>query len=56
MGEIRDYILVRNLKGERTLGRPKRRWKNNTKMDLQQGMCRCDWIFWLKIGIGGRLL
>jgi hypothetical protein len=33
-GEYRD--LVRKLKVNRPLGRPRRRWKNNTEMDLQE--------------------
>jgi hypothetical protein len=40
--------------GKRPLGRPSRRWDNNTKKDIQGlafgGM---DWIVWLRIGTGG---
>jgi hypothetical protein len=35
-GEVRDAhnILVGKPEGRRPLGRPKRRWKDNIKMDL----------------------
>jgi len=29
-------ILVRNAEGKRPLGRPRRRWKDNTRMDLRE--------------------
>jgi len=37
VGEIRGVcrVLVRKPEGNRPLGRPKRRWKDNIKMDLQ---------------------
>jgi hypothetical protein len=47
MGERRDVygILVRRPEGRRPLGKPWRRWEDNTKMDLREveweGM---DWI------------
>jgi hypothetical protein len=35
MGEKRNaYRLVENLEGRRPLGRPRRRWLDNTRMDL----------------------
>jgi hypothetical protein len=49
MGEGRGAyrVLVRIPEGRRPLGRPKRRWKDNIKMDLQEvgwegGMDRID--------------
>jgi hypothetical protein len=38
MGEGRGVYrgLVRKLKGKRTMGRPRRRWEVNIKMDLQE--------------------
>jgi len=31
--------------GKRLLGRPRRRWEDNIKMDLQEVVCgRMDWI------------
>ena len=42
-GERRSVyrILVRKPKGKRPLGRPRRRWKDNRKMDLQEVGCGC---------------
>jgi hypothetical protein len=37
--------LVRNPEGKRPLGRPRRRWEDNIKMDLQAVGCGgVDWI------------
>jgi len=41
--------------GKRPLGRPRRRWEDNIKMELQEvgeGVVRTGWS-WLRIGIGG---
>ena len=46
-GERRDIyrVLVGKPEGKRPLGRPRRRWKNNIKMDLQEvGCVGMDWI------------
>jgi hypothetical protein len=47
MGEGRGVyrVLVGKPEGERPLGRPRRRWEDNIKMDLQEvgGSCG-DWI------------
>ena len=38
-------VLVAKLEGKRPLGRPRRRWEDNIKMDLQEvGWCRGDWM------------
>ena len=38
-------VLVGELEGKRPLGRPRRRWEDNIKMDLQEVGCRSvDWI------------
>ena len=38
-------VLVRKLEGKRPLGRPRRRWEDNIKMDLQEvGGDRGDWM------------
>ena len=38
-------ILVGKLEGKRPLGRPRCRWENNIKMDLQEVGCEgMDWI------------
>ena len=47
MGERRGVyrVLVGKTEGKRLLGRPRRRWENNIKMDLQEMGCRdMDWI------------
>jgi hypothetical protein len=47
MGEPRNAyrILVGNPKGKRPLGRPRRRWVDNIKMDLSEiGWDGMDWI------------
>ena len=37
--------LVGNPKGKRPLGKPRRRWEDNIKMDLQEvGCVGMDWI------------
>ena len=33
-------VLVGKTKGKRPLGRPRRRWEDNIKMDLQEVGCR----------------
>jgi hypothetical protein len=38
-------ILVENPEGKRPLGRPRRRWVDNIKMDLREiGWAGMDWI------------
>jgi hypothetical protein len=38
-------VLVGKLEGKRPLGRHRRRWENNIKMDLQNVGCGCmGWI------------
>jgi hypothetical protein len=46
MGEKRGAyrILVRRPEGRRPLGRPRRRWEHNIKMDLQDVGWGMDWI------------
>jgi hypothetical protein len=47
MGEGRGVhrMLVGKPEGKRTLGRPRRRWEDNIKMDLQEIVCGgMDWI------------
>jgi hypothetical protein len=47
MGERRGVygVLVGKPEGKRPLGRPRRRWEVNIKMDLQEVGCgRMDWI------------
>ena len=47
MGEERGVyrVLVERLDGNRPLGRPRRRWEDNIKIDLQEVGCRSmNWI------------
>jgi hypothetical protein len=47
MGEVSDpyNILVGRPEGRRPLGRPRRRWEDNIKMDLWEiGFGDVDWI------------
>jgi hypothetical protein len=40
-------ILVGRPEGKRPLGRPRRRWEDNIKMDLREiGFGDMDWIYW----------
>jgi hypothetical protein len=47
MGEVKGAynILVGRPEGRRPLGRPRRRWENNIKMDLMEiGFGDVDWV------------
>jgi len=44
-------VLVGKPEGKRPLGRPRRRWEDNIKMDLQE-VGGTGWS-WLRIGTGG---
>jgi len=47
MGEEREVnrVLVRKPEGRRPLGRPRHRWMDNIRMDLQEVGCGyMDWI------------
>jgi hypothetical protein len=60
MGEGRGpyRILVERPEGRRPLGRSRRRWEDNIKMDLQEVGWGEAWtgLIWLNIGTGGGLL
>ena len=47
-------VLVWKPEGKRPLGRPRRRWEDNIKMDLQEvgGVVGTGWS-WLRTGTGG---
>jgi hypothetical protein len=46
--------LVRKPKGKRTLGRPRCRWEDNIKVNLQEVRCEgMDWIGLARIETGG---
>ena len=47
-------VLVGKPEGKRPLGRPKRRWEDNIKMELKEVGRGCgEWMGWLRIGTGG---
>ena len=54
MGEGRRVhrVLVGKPEGKGPLGRPRRRWEDNIKMDLREVGARTGWS-WLRIGTGG---
>jgi hypothetical protein len=49
MGERRDLyrILLGKPEGKRPLGRPRRRWEDNIKMDLQE--VGCGGLGWIEL-------
>jgi hypothetical protein len=58
MGERRGVyrVLVGKPEGRRPLGRPRRRWEDNIKMDLRQvGWGAQTGLIWLRIGTGGSI-
>jgi hypothetical protein len=59
MGEVRGSykVLVGKPEGRRPLGKPRCRWEDNVKMDLQEvGWGAWTGLIWLRIGTGGGLL
>jgi hypothetical protein len=59
MGERGDVyrVLVGKTEGKRPLGKPKRRWEDNIKMDLREvGYGVWTGSSWLRMGTGGRHL
>ena len=55
-GEKRLYrVMVGKPEGKRPVGRPRHRWEDNIKMELQAVRCGGSWTVssWLRIGIGG---
>jgi hypothetical protein len=43
-------VLVEKTDVKRPLGRPRRRWEDNIKVDLQEIGCGgMDWMIWLRI-------
>jgi hypothetical protein len=56
VGERRSVnrVLVGKPEGIRPLGRPRHRWKDNIKMNLQElGWGACTGLIWLRIGTDG---
>jgi hypothetical protein len=59
MGETRNAyrILVGKPQGKRPLGKPRRRWVDNIKMDLREiGLNEWTGSNWFRIGTSGGLL
>jgi hypothetical protein len=59
MGEKRNVyrLLVGRPEGKRPLGRPRRRWMDNIKMDLLEiGLNLWTGLVWPRIGTDGELL
>jgi hypothetical protein len=59
MGEGRGVcrVLFGRPEGKRPLGRPRRRWEDNIKLDLrEEGSMGRTGFSWLRIGSSGRLL
>jgi hypothetical protein len=58
MGEKRNAyrLLVGKPEGKRPLGRPRRRWVDNIRMDLGDLGVMWTGLVWLRIGTGGELL
>jgi hypothetical protein len=58
MGDMRGAyrVLVGRPEGKRPLGRQRRRWEDNIKMDIRQvGWGAWSGLIWLRIGTGGGL-
>jgi hypothetical protein len=46
-GRVVYRVLVEKPEGKRQLGRPRRRWKDNIKVDLQE--VGCEGIEWVEL-------
>jgi hypothetical protein len=58
IGERRGVyrVLVGKPEGKRPLGRPRHRWEDNIKMDLQEVGCEAKTgLVWLRTGTGGNV-
>jgi hypothetical protein len=50
-------VLVWKPKGRKSLGRPRRRWEDNIKLDFEELCCRgVDWIDLAQEGAGDGVL
>jgi hypothetical protein len=55
-GEVFTGVLIERPEGKRPLGRPRRKWEDNIKMDLRYGSMGQTGFGWLRIGSSGGLL
>jgi hypothetical protein len=55
MGEKRNAyrILVETPEGKKPLGRPRRRWEDNIRMDIRYDGVVWTGLIWLRIGTSG---
>ena len=50
-------ILTSQPTGKKSLGRPRRIWEDNIRMDLEEiGITAGNWVDWVRIGIIGEPL
>ena len=50
-------MLTGKLTGKKPLGRPRRRWEDNIRMDLEEIRINTgNWLIWLEVGIIGEPL
>ena len=59
MGQSRSAyrVLVGKIEGKRPLGRPRRRWEDNFRMDLREmGYDPGEWIDLVEVGTYGELI
>jgi hypothetical protein len=56
MVEKKYRSVVKKSEAERPLGRPRRRWEDNFKIDVKQNWMTSTGFVWLKVGTGGGLL
>jgi hypothetical protein len=55
-GRVVYRVLVGRPEGRGLLGRPRRRWEDNIKLDLREGSMGQTGFSWLRIGSSGMLL
>jgi hypothetical protein len=58
IGDRRDAyrVLAQKLERRKPLGRPRRRWEDNIKMDFQKWNGGMKFLIWLRTGTGGGIV